>query len=95
MYYVRSHVTKYFHIFFPDISYFYQAVRERYERGEGGREGERERELVGGVLGNIHAESKLGNGSPKYSKRCQAHGRRHVLVNKVKIMDNNKVVDIN
>ena len=53
MYYVRSHVTKYFHIFFPDISYFYQAVRERYERGEGGREGERERELVGGVLGDL------------------------------------------
>ena len=54
MYYARSHVTKNFHIFFPDISYFHQAERERYERkreGEGGREGERE--LVGGVLGDL------------------------------------------
>ena len=29
-----------------------------------------------GGMGIIHAESKLGDGSPKYLKRCQACGRR-------------------
>ena len=27
---------------------------------------------------DIHAESKLGDGSPKYLKRCRARGRRQV-----------------
>ena len=31
-----------------------------------------------GTVGSIGAESKLGDGSPKYSKRRQAHGRRQL-----------------
>ena len=45
---------------------------------------------------DIHAESKLGDGSPKYLKRCNVELVDDVrLVNDVKIIHKNKFVDVN